>query len=86
MMGISRDAVEGLVSESEIEHRYAHALLRPANLYYLYEESEVKKLSLVCWLKFIPTGHKAPKKAKFSLVKLQGTTPPCWIYKLTEIE
>lgn len=84
-MGISRDMMQGLISETEWEHRYAHALLRPANLYFLYEEKDLKSLSISVNLKFTPTGKKDPLVAKFTLTKLPGCVPPCWIYRLTEI-
>jgi hypothetical protein len=82
MMAIDRDKLAA-TSESEIQHRYAHALLKPAGFYFVYDDVEAKKLAPTQCFKFKPTfGKKTAMKAIFTLAKEQVG----WLYRLTEIQ
>lgn len=86
MMPTPRETVEKLMNETEYQHRYASALLKPKGFYNLYSKDEIKKLPLSLLLAFCVHGEKTAKReAAFILAPLPNCEPPLWYYKLSAI-
>lgn len=87
MMAIPRENVEHILNESETQHRYAHSLLKPNNLYFLYNAEEakgmVKELPLKFIGEYISNGRrkKGQFTAMFKLIPVPKTTPQLYGYQ-----
>lgn len=67
--------------ENEWQHRYAHALLRPLDLYYLWDEHEIDRLKLKTEIIIDSKNNKA----KFLLTRIKFLTPNMFMYILKEL-
>lgn len=77
---LDRTLVEDQLAEKEWEHRYAHALLRPKNLYFLWDENESSTLKPELAITF---GNHV---AVFVLTKFKQFNPPKFGYILLEVK
>lgn len=95
MMAIPRESVDGsnpnggtgYLNESETQHRYAHALLKHNNLYYLFTADDIKTMMTDLPIKFVGEYISNGKRKKgqftanFKLVPVPGTTPRLYTYQ-----
>lgn len=77
---IDRKTIEDELPESEIQHRYAHALLRPKGMYQAWLEAEITTLPQSFIINF------GINEATFTLEKQEKWKPPMWIYVLKGIK
>lgn len=85
--GSSPDGGTGYLNESETQHRYAHALLKHNNLYFLFTSEDIKTMLTELPIKFTGTYFSNGKTKKgqftatFKLVPVPGTAPRLYAYQ-----